>query len=77
MKSSTITTPVLSVARIFLLLFGVVSSDCPAPVCAQSLVPSDVKNDTRGQIIKLENPFMSTLGRCFEVAVTKGPHAAA
>src|SRR5712692_7534794 len=52
MKSSTITTPVLSVAPIFLLLFGVVSSDCPTRVSAQSLVPSDVKNDTPGQIIK-------------------------
>jgi hypothetical protein len=51
-KSSTITTPVLSAARIFLLLFCVASSDCPTPVCAQSLVPSDVKNDTPGQIIK-------------------------
>ncbi|SRR5713101_3809433 len=52
MKSSAITTPVLSVAPIFLLLFGVVSSDCPTRVSAQSLVPSDVKNDTPDQIIK-------------------------
>ena len=37
MKSSTITTPVLSVARIFLLLFGVASSDCPTPVSASPL----------------------------------------
>jgi hypothetical protein len=53
MKSSTITNRVLSVARIFLLLFGVASLDCPTPVSAQSLVPSDVKNSTPGQIIKL------------------------
>ncbi len=39
MKSSTIATPVLSVARIFLLLFGVASSDCPTHVSAQSIVP--------------------------------------
>jgi len=64
MKSSTITTPVLSVARIFLLLFGVASSDCSTPLSAQSIVPGDVKNGTPGQIMKLgENPFMSTLGR--------------
>jgi hypothetical protein len=53
MKSSTITNRVLSVARIFLLLFGVASLDCPTPVFAQPLVPSDVKNGTPGQIIKL------------------------
>ncbi len=55
MKSSTITTPVLSVARIFLLLFGVASSDSdyPTPVSAQSIVPGDVKNGTPGQIMKL------------------------
>ena len=54
MKSSTITTPVLSVARIFLLLFGVANSDCPTPVSAQSIVPWDVKkNGTPGQIMKL------------------------
>ena len=53
MKSSTITTPVLSVARIFLLLFGVASSDYPTPVSAPSIVPGDVKNGTPGQIMKL------------------------
>jgi hypothetical protein len=53
MKSGTITNRVLSVARIFLLLFGVASLDCPTPASAQSLVPSDVKNSTPGQIIKL------------------------
>jgi hypothetical protein len=53
MKSSTITTPVLSVARIFLLLFGVVSPDCPTPVSALSLISGDVKKGTPGQIIKL------------------------
>jgi hypothetical protein len=52
MKSSTITTPVLSIVRIFRLLPGVVSSDYPTPVSARSLVPSDVKNHTPGQIIK-------------------------
>ena len=41
-------------ARIFLLLFGVASSDCPTPVSAQSIVPGDVKNGTPGQIMKLE-----------------------
>jgi hypothetical protein len=52
MKSRTITNRVLSVARIFLLLFGA-SLDCPTPVSARSLVPSDVKNGAPGQIIKL------------------------
>jgi len=53
MKSSTITNRVLSVARTFLLLFGVASLHCPTPVFAQSLVPSDVKNGMPGQIIKV------------------------
>jgi len=49
MKSSTITNRVLSVARTLLLLFGVASLDCPTPVFAQSLVPSDVKNGIRNR----------------------------
>jgi hypothetical protein len=50
MKSSTITTPVLSVARIFLLLFGVAGSDCPP---SPRHCPGDMKNGTPGQIMKL------------------------
>jgi hypothetical protein len=53
MKSSTVTNRVLSLARIFLLLFGAASLDRPTSVSAQSLVPGDVKNGTPGQIIKL------------------------
>lgn len=52
MKSSSITTCCLSVSRIFFLLFGVAISNFPAPIFAQSLVPSDVKHDTPGRPIK-------------------------
>src|ERR1700675_444475 len=52
MKSSTITTPVLSVALIFFSLLCVVILDCPTPASAQSRIPSAAKHDTPGQIIK-------------------------
>ena len=52
MKRSTITTRILSAARIFLLLFVFAVSDFPMPVFAQSPVPTDVKHDTPGQAIK-------------------------
>jgi Ca-activated chloride channel homolog len=52
MKRSSITAPVLSAARIFLLLLSVVCSGFTRPVSAQSLVRSNVKNDTPGRVIK-------------------------
>jgi Ca-activated chloride channel family protein len=52
MKSSTITTCYSSVSRILFLLFGIAISNLPAPMLAQSLIPSDMKHDTPGRPIK-------------------------
>lgn len=57
MKSSTITTRILSAARIFLLLFIFAVSDFLMPAFAQSLIPADVKHDTPGQAIKRGEPI--------------------
>src|SRR5258706_9498363 len=52
MKTSTITTRVLSVSLIFVLLLGFAISSLLTPSFAQSIVPDDVKHDTPGQVIK-------------------------
>src|SRR6266481_3065053 len=52
MKTSTITTRVLSVSLIFVLLLGFGILSLLTPSFAQSLVPDDVKHDTPGQVIK-------------------------
>jgi len=52
MKINSITTPLSSIGRFILLFLSVTSLHSAPFVSAQSLVPSNVKNDTPGQIIK-------------------------
>jgi Ca-activated chloride channel homolog len=52
MKISSITTPLSSIGRIILLFLSVTSLHSAPFVSAQSLVPTNVKIDTQGQIIK-------------------------
>ena len=52
MKSGTFTTGVLRVPVIFVLFFALFGCSLLTPAFAQSLVPSDVKRDTPGQLIK-------------------------
>jgi len=52
MKIRSITTPLSSIGRIILLFLSVTSLRSAPFVSAQSLVPSNVKNDTPGRVIK-------------------------
>src|SRR6202041_1410031 len=52
MKIRSITTPLSSIGRIILLFLSVTSLHSAPFVSAQSLVPSNVKNDTPGGVIK-------------------------
>src|SRR5258708_7320742 len=51
-QRSTLSTRVIWVPFILLLLAGSTSLGLLTPAFAQSLVPNDVKHDTRGQVIK-------------------------
>jgi Ca-activated chloride channel homolog len=51
-KSSTISTRILCVPRVFLPLFGLAVLGLFTPAFAQSLVSNDVKHDTPGRVIK-------------------------